>query len=100
MAFTFPDPNVSTTATNPETGVTYKYADGMWTPIAEDDIRQDTEIDALQAGETLDRALLQNLASRVDVNEGDIDDVQGLDLTNALSALAIAQQDIIELKYT
>ena len=98
MAFTFPDPSVSTTATNPETGITYEYADGMWTPIPEDDIRQDTEIDALQAGETVDRALLQNLAGRVDINEDDIDAVQGLDLTNALSALALAQQDIIELK--
>ena len=98
MAFTFPDPSVSTTATNPETGITYEYADGMWTPVPEDDIRQDTEIDALQAGETVDRALLQNLAGRVDINEDDIDAVQGLDLTNALSALAIAQQDIIELK--
>ena len=98
MAFTFPDPNVTTTATNPETGITYQYVDGMWTPIPEDDIRQDIEIGALQAGETVDRALLQNLASRVDINEEDIDDVQGLDLTNALSALAIAQQDIIELK--
>ena len=98
MSFTFPDPSVSTTATNPETGVTYEYADGMWTPVSTDDIRQDAEIDALQAGETLDRQLLQNLASRVNVNEDDIDAVQGLDLTNALSALAIAQQDIIELK--
>ena len=46
MSFTFPDPSVSTRATNPETGITYEYADGMWTPVAEDDIRQDTEIDA------------------------------------------------------
>ena len=98
MSFTFPDPSVSTTATNPETGITYEYADGMWTPVATDDIRQDAEIDSLQAGETLDRQLLQNLASRVGVNEDDIDAVEGLDLTNALSALAIAQQDIIELK--
>ena len=98
MSFTFPDPSVSTRATNPETGITYEYADGMWTPIPEDDIRQDTEIDALQAGETVDRALLQNLAGRVDVNEDDIEAVESLDLTNALSALALAQQDIIELK--
>ena len=34
MAFTFPDPSVSTTATNPETGITYQYADGMWTPVS------------------------------------------------------------------
>ena len=98
MAFTFPDPSVSTTATNPETGVTYEYADGMWTPISDADIRQDTEIDALQAGEAVDRQLLVNLASRVDINEDDISDFESLDLTNALSALAVAQQDIIELK--
>ena len=98
MSFTFPDPSVSTTVTNPETGTTYEYADGMWTPIPENDIRQDTEIDALQDSETIDRALLQNLASRVGINEDDIEAVEGLDLTNALSALAVAQQDIIELK--
>ena len=98
MAFTFPDPSVSTTATNPETGVTYEYADGMWTPVSDADIRQDIEIEALQSGETVDRALLQNLASRVGINEDDIEAVEGLDLTNALSALALAQQDIIELK--
>jgi hypothetical protein len=98
MAFTFPDPNITTTATNPETGITYEYADGMWTPVADADIRQDTEIDALQEGETLDRQLIASLASRVNTNEDSIDAVEGLDLTNALSALAIAQQDIIELK--
>ena len=110
MSFTFPDPSVSTTATNPETGITYEYADGMWTPVSADaeqsdlatliidDNRQDLEIQALQQGEALDRQALVNLANRVSTAEGDIDDVQGLDLTNALSALAIAQQDIIELK--
>ena len=110
MAFTFPDPSVTTTATNPETGVTYEYADGMWTPVSHDaeqtdlatliidDDRQDLEIQALQQGETIDRQALINLANRVSTAEGDIDDVQGLDLTNALSALALAQQDIIELK--
>ena len=36
MSFTFPDPSVSTTATNPETGITYEYADGMWTPVSSD----------------------------------------------------------------
>ncbi len=98
MSFIFPDPSVTTTATNPETGITYEYADGMWTPVATADIRQDTEIEALQSGESIDRQLLVNLANRVDTNEIDIDAVEGLDLTNALSALALAQQDIIELK--
>ena len=110
MAFTFPDPSVSTTATNPETGITYQYADGMWTPVSEDaeqatvtqlvadDDRQDLEISALKEGETLDRQLLVQLANRVGSNEVDISSIQGLDLSNALSALALAQQDIIELK--
>ena len=110
MSFTFPDPSVSTTATNPETGITYEYADGMWTPVSVDaepsdlatliidDNRQDIEIQALQQGEAIDRQALVNLANRISTAEGDIDAVEGLDLTNALSALAIAQQDIIELK--
>ena len=110
MSFTFPDPSVSTTATNPETGITYEYADGMWTPVSVDaeqsdlatliidDNRQDIEIEALQQGEAIDRQALVNLANRISTAEGDIDAVEGLDLTNALSALAIAQQDIIELK--
>ena len=110
MAFTFPDPSVSTTATNPETGITYEYADGMWTPVSQDaekdeltpliadDDRQDIEIQALKDGETIDRQSLLNISDRLATTEGEIDDVQSLDLTNALSALAIAQQDIIELK--
>ena len=110
MAFTFPDPSVSTTATNPETGITYKYADGMWTPVSEDaeqdlvsqliqdDNRQDVEISQLKSGETVDRQLLANLSTRVGANENDITSLESLDLTNALSALALAQADIIELK--
>ena len=98
MAFTFPDPSVTTTATNPETGITYEYADGMWTPVSDADARQDTEIAALQSNETVDRLLLTNLATRVDANEDDIDDLEGLDINSALSLLQIARQDIIELK--
>ena len=98
MSFTFPDPSVSTTATNPETGITYEYADGMWTPVSAKDAEQDTEIQSLKTGETIDRELLVNVAGRLGQAEIDIDAVESLDLTNALSALAIAQQDIIELK--
>ena len=98
MAFTFPDPSVTTTATNPETGITYEYADGMWTPVSDADNKQDTEIAALQANETVDRQLLANLAARVNVNEDDIDDLEGLDINSAISLLQIARQDIIELK--
>ena len=44
MSFTFPDPSVSTTATNPETGITYEYADGMWSPVSTDAEKVDLEI--------------------------------------------------------
>ncbi len=98
MSFIFPDPSVTTTATNPETGVTYEYADGMWTPVSDTDIRQDTEILSLQSNETVDRLLLTNLASRIDSNENDIDDLEGLDINSAISLLQTARQDIIDLK--
>ena len=75
MAFTFPDPSVSNTATNPETGITYQYADGMWTPVSED-----AEQSAL-----------------IELSE-EVDDIQDLDVASAISLLQIARQDIIELK--
>ena len=43
MSFTFPDPSVSTTATNPETGITYEYADGMWSPVSADAEKADLD---------------------------------------------------------
>ena len=43
MSFTFPDPSVSTTATNPETGITYEYSDGMWSPVSNDADKVDLE---------------------------------------------------------
>ena len=110
MSFTFPDPSVSTTATNPETGITYEYADGMWTPVSSDaekvdleqlkqrvtsvettNITQDEEIE--QNEELLEpvNSALVNLQSRLSA-------IEGLDVQSAVSALAIAQQDIIELK--
>ena len=110
MSFTFPDPSVSTTATNPETGITYEYADGMWTPVSSDaekidleqlkqrvtsvetkNIDQDDEIE--QNEELLEpvNSALVNLQSRLSA-------IEGLDVQSAVSALAVAQQDIIELK--
>ena len=61
-------------------------------------VEQDTEIDSLEGATSIDRQLLVQLASRLNTAEADIDSVESLNLTNALSALAIAQQDIIELK--
>ena len=110
MSFTFPDPSVSTTATNPETGITYEYADGMWTPVSSDaekvdleqlkqrvtsvettNIAQDSEIE--QNEELLEpvNSALINLQARIDA-------IETLDVASAVSALALAQQDIIELK--
>ena len=110
MSFTFPDPSVSTTATNPETGITYEYADGMWTPVSSDaekanleqlkervedtervNILQEEEIE--QNEELLEpiNSALINLSSRISA-------IEGLDVQSAVSALALAQQDIIELK--
>ena len=110
MSFTFPDPSVSTTATNPETGITYEYADGMWSPVSTDaekvdletlkqrvasvegvNTRQSEEIE--QNEELLEpvNSALVNLSSR-------LSEIETLDVQSAVSALAIAQQDIIELK--
>ena len=110
MSFTFPDPSVATSIVHPTTGVEYQYQDGMWIPVSDDadttdliantavDIRQDVEIDDLQEDTTVDRGLLVELAARLSQAESDIDGVEGLNLDNALSALAVAQQDIIDLK--
>ena len=110
MPFQFPDPSVSTKATLPN-GEEWEYVNGAWQAVALTDndqeqidtiqaanVRQDTEIDSLEGATSIDRQLLVQLASRVTAAEADIEAVEGLDLTNALSALAIARQDIIELK--
>ena len=110
MSFTFPDPSVSTTATNPETGTTYEYADGMWSPVSTDAEKVDLEtlkqrvsgVESINAAQTKEieqneellepiNSALINLSSRLSA-------IETLDVASAVSALAIAQQDIIELK--
>jgi hypothetical protein len=82
MPFQFPDPLVSTTATLPN-GEIWEYYNGAWQarPTQDDDQQQ---LDALDA--------------RVTINEGEIEDLEGLDITSAISLLQTARQDIIELK--
>ena len=82
MPFQFPDPSVSTIATLPN-GEIWEYINGAWQarPTQDDDQQQ---LDALEA--------------RVTVNEEEIDDLEGLDITSAISLLQTARQDIIELK--
>ena len=110
MPFQFPDPSVSTKATLPN-GEEWEYVDGAWRAVnltdndqaqidtlIVDDQEQAAEIEALQQGQAIDRQLLINVSQRITQAETDLTAIQGLDLTNALSALALAQQDIIELK--
>ena len=110
MSFTFPDPSVSTTATNPETGITYEYADGMWTPVSSDAEKVDLEqlkqrvISVETTNVTQDEEIEQNEELLEPVNsalvnlESRLSAIEGLDVSSAVSALALAQQDIIELK--
>ena len=110
MPFQFPDPSVSTKATLPN-GEEWEYVNGAWqavnitdndqqqiddlkgrvTAIETVNIEQDEEIE--QNEELLEpvNSALVNLQSRLSA-------IEGLDVQSAVSALAIAQQDIIELK--
>ena len=110
MSFTFPDPSVSTTATNPETGITYEYADGMWSPVSTDAEKIDLEtlkqrvsvaegINTLQSKEIeQNEELLEPVNSALVNLSSRLSEIETLDVQSAVSALAIAQQDIIELK--
>ena len=108
MPFTFPDPSIQSEVTAPN-GEVWRYVDGAWTVVSaiNDDqnaiqeltVRvtdieeinrvQDDEIE--QNEELLEpvNSALVNLAARLDA-------VETLDLQSAVSALAIAQQDIID----
>lgn len=110
MPFTFPDPNIQTEVTAPN-GEVWRYVDGAWTVVSainddqnaiqeltvrvtdieEVNREQDEEIE--QNEELLEpvNSALVNLSSR-------LDEVETLDLQSAVSALAIARQDIIDLK--
>ena len=110
MPFQFPDPSVSTTATLPN-GEEWEYVNGVWqaVPLINNDqaeinqLRQRLEVaeaineeqdeDIEQNEELLEpvNSALVNLQSRIDL-------IEDLDVASAVSALAIAQQDIIELK--
>ena len=110
MPFQFPDPSVSTKATLPN-GEKWEYVNGAWQAIRVTDndqvqinelkqrlavveavnVDQDDEIE--QNEELLEpvNSALVNLQSRIDL-------IEDLDVAAALSALALAQQDIIDLK--
>jgi len=110
MSFQFPDPSVSTFYQSPN-GEHWEYVDGAW------------QIEKLESGTTGtdehhpdedhdDAFAPYNIVAEVDQNEEQlqaistalfnaqqkIENLEDLDFQNALSALAIAQADIIELK--
>ena len=82
MPFQFPDPSVSTKATLPN-GEEWEYVNGAWQAVALTDNDQEQ---------------IDDLEDRIEVAEDDIYNLEGLDISSAISLLQIARQDIIELK--
>ena len=110
MPFQFPDPSVSTTATLPN-GEEWEYVNGAWRakPVVDNDQQQidelkqrvssNEQVNALQSAEIEQNEELLEPVNSALVNLGArLDSIETLDVASAVSALAIAQQDIIELK--
>ena len=103
MPFQFPDPSVSTKATLPN-GEQWEYVDGAWraVPTQDDDQQQidalDDRVEVLE--DEVDAEEIATIALLASVNslQSRVSAIEGLDVQAAVSALAIAQQDIIELK--
>ena len=110
MPFIFPDPSVTTKATLPN-GEKWEYVNGAWAPetTASDDQQQiaalETRVAAVEAtNDEQDAEIEQNEELLEPVNsalvnlESRLSAIEGLDVSSAVSALAVAQADIIELK--
>ena len=109
MPFQFPDPSVQTEVVHPVTGEHWHYVNGAW-EVEDSDLHtydghhadshhadafanKSLEVEVDQNEEQLQAAttMLMNLSTKVD-------NLEDLDIQNALSALAQATQDIIDLK--
>ena len=109
MPFQFPDPSVQTEVVHPVTGEHWHYVNGAW-EVEDSDLHtydghhadahhadafatKSPEVEVDQNEEQLQAAttMLMNLQNKVD-------NLEDLDIENALSALAQATQDIIDLK--
>ena len=90
-SFDFPDPALQPVVTNPLTGNTYEWKEppGKWIVSTALSNNQDIPIN---------EELLDPIYNTIEALQEQLAEIEGLDLTNALSALAVAQQDIIELK--
>ena len=110
MPFTFPDPSVQTEVTAPN-GEVWHYINGAWTAASsvnddQDDIAELTQrVNAIEeVNQEQDEEIEQNEELLEPVNsalinlQARIDAIETLDVASAVSALAIAQADIIELK--
>jgi len=103
MPFQFPDPSVSTTATLPN-GEIWEYLNGAWQarPTQDDDQQQidalDTRVDTLEDEVDAEEVISVGLLSDINALQVRLSTIEGLDVQSAVSALAIAQQDIIDLK--
>jgi hypothetical protein len=110
MPFQFPDPAVSTTATLPN-GEEWEYVNGSWRakPVVDNDQQQidelnqrvssNEQVNALQSAEIeQNEELLEPVNSALVNLSARLDSIETLDVASAVSALALAQQDIIELK--
>ena len=103
MPFQFPDPSVSTKATLPN-GEEWEYVDGAWraVPTQDDDQQQidalDERVDTLEDEVDAEEIATVALLASVNSMQSRLSAIEGLDVQSAVSALAIAQQDIIELK--
>ena len=109
MPFQFPDPAIQSTIVHPVTGETWEYILGAWEVVespsthTEDHHDDDDHADVFATRDLVEEVeeneeqlqaattVLLNLQTKVD-------NLEDLDIQNALSALAQATQDIIDLK--
>ena len=108
MPFQFPDPNVQSEVVHPVTGEHWHYVDGAWEVEDSDTHTEDHHPDVQHAdafaAKSLEEEVEQNeeqlqAATTVLLNlQTKVENLEDLDIQNALSALATATQDIIELK--
>ena len=104
------DPSVSTTATLPN-GEVWEYYNGAWRarPTQDDDQQQidalddrlddvEQDIDGIESDLGDDSGLTQPISESIAAIQARLVSIENLDVSSAISALALAQQDIIELK--
>ena len=104
--FIFPNPAIESKIIHPETKEIWEFIEGVWQVTGLDDD------DHLHEQMSVNAASVSSLTTEVDQNEeqlqalsttvlnlrNQVDDLSDLDLDSAIAALALAQQDIIELK--